>query len=88
MCRFLPALIVILAGLLFLPAPVQAQGGRSYENNRPLSKEERKREWGELLLLGLVAGGIGFVVVMQGAREFFACLPRTRGPVNLDDYDD
>lgn len=88
MYRFLPALIVLLAGLLLLPGVAAAQGGRSYENNRSLSKEERKRDWGELLLLGLVAGGIGVVVVMQGAREFMACLPKSRRPVNLDDYDD
>ena len=87
MRRFLPVLIVVLAGLLLLPGVAAAQGGRS-SADRTLAKEERKREWGELLLLGLVAGGIGVVVVMQGAREFLACLPKGRKPVNLDDYDD
>ena len=77
MRRFLPALIVALAGLLFLPAPTRAQGRGSYPD-RPLSVEERKRQWGEMLILGMLAGGIGMTVVVKGTREFVACLPKGR----------
>ena len=77
MRRFLPALIVALAGLLLLPAPTPAQGRGSYPDRR-LSAEERQRQWGEMLLLGLLAGGIGATVLVKGTREFVACLPRRR----------
>lgn len=87
MRRFLSALILV-AGLLVLPDSAAAQSGRSYKEPPP-SAEERKRQWGELLVLGLIAGSIGLLVVMQGAREFMACLPKGRRPVRLDDdYDD
>ena len=86
MRRFLPALIV-LAGLFLLPDPAQARTARNTAEP-PLSAEERRHELGELLVLAILAGGIGILAVIQGAREFWACLP-TRRPVYLDDdYDD
>jgi hypothetical protein len=84
--RFLPALIV-LAGLACLPAPTLAQGGRS-PADPPLSAAERKRQWGELLLLGCLAGGIGVTVLVRGTREFIACLPKGRRYHPDDDDDD
>lgn len=86
MPRFLPALIV-LAGLLALPAAAEART-RYSPAERPLSAEERRHEWGELLILGMLAGGIGMLAVYQGARELWACLPGHRAAVQLDDYDD
>ena len=87
MRRFLSALILILAGLLFLPAAAHARTYRSAAE--PLkSTEEKRRETGEFLVLLILAGGLGTFVVIQGFREFRACLPR-RQPVSLDDdYDD
>jgi hypothetical protein len=76
MRRFLPALIVVVAGLLSLPGPTLAQG-RSHDD-RPVSVAERKRRWGEMLVLGIIAGGIGATVVVKGTREFVACLPKGR----------
>ena len=77
MRRLLPALIVALAGLLFLPGMTLAQG-RGSSPDRRLSTEERKRQWGEMLVLGLLAGGIGMMVLVKGTREFVACMPRRR----------
>ena len=76
MRRFLPALIV-LAGLLLLPASTPAQG-RGSSGDRSLATVERQRQWGEMLILGLLAGGIGTMVVVKGTREFVACLPKGR----------
>jgi len=85
MRRFLPALIV-LAGLFLLPDPAQARTPRSGAE-LPMSAEERRHELGELLVLAILSGGLGLLALIQGAREFWACLP-TRRPVYLDDYDD
>ena len=39
-------------------------------------------------MLAILAGGIGLLALIQGVREFRACLPGRR-PVYLDDdYDD
>jgi hypothetical protein len=84
MCRFLSALIV-LTGLFLMPDPAQA-GSRS-PGDPPLTAEERRQETGELLVVCILAGGIGTVVLIQGIREFVACLPRRRH-VNLNDYYD
>jgi uncharacterized membrane protein len=83
MRRFLSCLILTIAGLLFLAAPAASQAAEP-----PVSKEEKRRQTGEYVLLLLIAGCVGTVVVIQGAREFRACIPRERRPVNLDDYDD
>ena len=85
MRRFLPALILSLAGLLCRATPAPAA---SQALEPPLSKEERRRQTGEFLVLLIIAGCVGTVVVIQGAREFWACVPRDRRPINLDDYDD
>ena len=73
MRRFLPVLIV-LAGLLCLPAVADAQS----RGERAVSTQERKREWGEMLLLAMIAGGIGTLVLVKGIREFVACMPKRR----------
>ena len=83
MPRFLPALIV-LAGLFLLPAPARA-AGRHPSADRAAAAQKGRRDLGELLVVGLLAGGIGILVVVQGVREFLACLPRGRQPVSLDD---
>jgi hypothetical protein len=83
MRRLLPALIV-LAGLFLTPDPVQARS----PGDPPLSAEQRRHELGELLVLAILAGGIGLLALIQGVREFRACLP-SRKPAYLDDdYDD
>ena len=79
MRRFLSILILILAGLMFVPAPTLAQG-RGSSSDRIQSIQEQKREWGEMLVLGLIAGGIGLTVLLKGTREFIACLPKRRRP--------
>jgi hypothetical protein len=84
MRRLLPALIV-LAGLLVLPDPAQAR--TRYPADPPLSAEQRRHELGELLVLAILAGGIGLLALIQGVREFRASLPG-RPAVQLDDYDD
>ena len=81
MRRFLPALIV-LAGLLFPAAPAEARSRGPADPS--LTAEEKRRETGELLVLIIIAGTIGTTVVIQGAREFTACLPARRAV----DYDD
>ena len=83
MRRFLPALIV-LAGLFLMPG---VAGARPSSADRPRSAEQRQREWGEMLLLGMLAGGIGLTALVKGIREFTACLPRGRR-YHPDDYDD
>jgi hypothetical protein len=86
MRRFLPALIV-LAGLFLLPDPAEARTPRPGVEP-PLSAEERRHELGELLVLAILSGGLGLLALIQGVREFWACLP-SRRPVYLDDdYDD
>ena len=84
MPRFLPALIV-LAGLFLLPNVAEA---RRLPADPPLSAAERKRQWGEILVLGMLAGAIGVTVVVKGTREFIACLPKGRQYHPDDDYDD
>lgn len=86
MFRFLPALIVILAGLFLLPDLAHART-RQTSAEAALAAEESRRETGELLVLILLALGIGTAVVIQGVREFVTCLPRSR-PIYLDDEDD
>jgi hypothetical protein len=83
MRRFLSCLILTIAGLLFLAVPAASQAAEP-----PVSKEEKRRQTGEYVLLLLIAGCVGTIVVIQGAREVRACIPRDRRPVNLDDYDD
>jgi hypothetical protein len=85
MRRFLPALIV-LAGLFLLPDPAEARTRRP-SIDPPLSAEERRHELGEMLVLAILAGGLGLLALIQGVREFRACLPGRRA-VYLDDYDD
>ena len=86
MRRFLPALILTAAGLFCLAAPAPA--GSRAPTDPPPAAQEKRRQTGEFIVLLLIAGTIGTVVVIQGARELRACLPRDRRPVNLDDYDD
>ena len=86
MRRFLSVLILSVAGLLCLAGSVDA--GSRYSPDPPPSAAEKRRQLGEFLVLILIAGGIGTLVVIQGARELWACLPRGRRPVDLDDYDD
>jgi hypothetical protein len=86
MRRFLSALILSLAGLLCLAAPAGAVS--RYSPEPPQSAEEKKRQLGEFIVLLMIAGGIGTLVIIQGSRELWACLPRGRRPVNLDDYED
>jgi hypothetical protein len=76
MRRFLPALIV-LAGLLSLPTVADAQSRGSHVEPA-LSTQERRREWGEMLVLAMIAGGIGTLVLVKGIREFVACMPKRR----------
>jgi hypothetical protein len=85
MRRFLSALILSMVGLLCLAAPAPAA---SHALEPPVSKQEKRRQTGEYIVLLIIAGCVGTVVVIQGAREFRACIPRDRRPVNLDDYDD
>jgi hypothetical protein len=86
MRRFLFALILSFVGLVCLPG--WAEAGSRHAPDAPPSAEEKHRQLGEFLVLLLIAGGIGALVVIQGARELWACLPRGRRPVDLDDYDD
>jgi hypothetical protein len=86
MRRFFCALILSAAGLLSGTGSADAHGRRYSED--PPSAQEKRRQLGEFLVLILIAGGVGTVVVIQGARELWACLPRGRRPVDLDDYDD
>lgn len=85
MRRFLSYLILTLAGLLCLtaPAPAASQAGEL-----AVSKEEKRRQTGEFIVLLIIAGCVGTVVVIQGTRELRACFTGDRRPVNLDDYDD
>jgi hypothetical protein len=87
MRRLLPALIVV-AGLFLLPDPARARAPYTPPAEPPPSADERRHELGELLVLAVLAGGIGVLALIQGVREFRACLP-SRKPVYLDDdYDD
>lgn len=86
MRRFLSALILSVAGLLNLAG--SAEAGSRHAPDAQVSADEKHRQLGEFLVLILIAGGIGTLVVIQGARELWGCLARDRRPVNLDDYDD